>query len=250
MNLKSVINMCRGFTERHCSELLIVIGIAGYISTTILAVKATPKALSLIEAHKKELSKEQLTVKETVMTTWKCYIPATISGVMSTVCVLGSAVLSHNQKAALAAAYTLSETSFSDYKEKALEALGEKKEKDIRDKVAEKHITENPVSNNEVIITGKGDTLCYDILSGRYFNSDIEKIRRAENELNRRMRDELSISLNDFYDELGLDRIKIGDDLGWNIDKGYLDISFSSRLAENDVPCIVINHSCLPTYEF
>lgn len=250
MNLKTVFNICKGFTEKHCSELLIGVGIAGYISTTVLAVNATPKALSLIESRKKELNKNKLSVKETFVTTWKCYIPTVISGAISTTCILGSAVLSHNQKAALAAAYTLSETSFSDYKEKALEALGEKKEKDICDRVAEKHIKENPVSNNEVIITGKGETLCYDILSGRYFNSDIEKIRRAENELNRRMRDELSISLNDFYDELGIPRIKIGDDLGWNIDRGYLEITFSSRLAENDVPCIVINHSCLPTYEY
>lgn len=181
---------------------------------------------------------------------WKCYIPATVSGVISIACIVGSAALSHNQKAALLAAYTLSENSFSDYREKALEALGEKKEKDIRDKVAEKHITENPVSNNEVIITGNGDTLCYDILSGRYFNSNIENIKRAVNEVNRRMRDELSISLNEFYDEIGLPNIKIGDKIGWNIDKGYVDITYSSKISEKNVPCLVLNYTCVPDYEY
>lgn len=250
MNLKTTFNMLKGFTEKHSSEVLIGIGIAGFISTTVLAVKATPKAITLLDGKRAELSKETLTAAETIKTVWKCYIPATVSGVISISCILGSAALSHNQKAALAAAYTLSENSFSDYKEKALEALGEKKEKDICDKVAEKHISENPVSNNEVVITGKGDTLCYDILSGRYFNSNIENIKRAVNEVNRRMRDEISIPLNDFYDEIGLPAIKLGDYLGWDIDKGYVDVIFSSRISENDVPCLVINHNNPPSYDF
>lgn len=250
MNLKTTFNMLKGFTEKHSSEVLIGIGIAGFISTTVLAVRATPKAIKLLDEKKSEFNKATLTAAETIKTVWKCYIPATISGVVSITCILGSAALSHNQKAALAAAYTLSENSFSDYREKALEALGEKKEKDIRDKVAEKHITENPVSNNEVIITGNGDTLCYDILSGRYFNSNIENIKRAVNEVNRRMRDELSISLNDFYYEIGLPNIKIGDKIGWNIDKGYVDITYSSKISENNVPCLVLNYICVPDYEY
>ena len=102
----------------------------------------------------------------------------------------------------------------------------------------------------EVIITEKGNTLCYDAISGRYFKGDIDKIKKAEYELNRQMRDEMYISLNDFYYEIGLDNIKIGDELGWNIDDGYIDLSFSSQLASDGTPCLVIDYSIAPRYNF
>lgn len=97
---------------------------------------------------------------------------------------------------------------------------------------------------------GDGETLCYDAVSGRYFKSKIDRIKRAENEINRRMRDEMYISLNEFYYEIGLPPIKLGDDIGWNIDEGYLDLRFSSQLAENDEPVFVIDYGCCPRYDY
>lgn len=94
------------------------------------------------------------------------------------------------------------------------------------------------------------NTLCYDAVSGRYFKGDIEKIKKAECELNRQMRDEMYISLNDFYYEIGLDNIKLGDELGWNIDDGYIDLSFSSQLASDGTPCLVIDYTIAPRYDF
>jgi hypothetical protein len=102
-----------------------------------------------------------------------------------------------------------------------------------------------------VIVTGKGDTLCYDTISGRYFKSDIEKIRKIVNDLNLRLRDENSISLNEFYYEFGLDSIKIGDDIGWNISiNGYIEPHFSSQLASDGTPCLVLDYMCGPIYDF
>ena len=85
-------------------------------------------------------------------------------------------------------------------------------------------------------------------MSGRYFESDIEKLRKAVNDLNRRMRDEIQITLNEFYYEIGLDSIKIGDSLGWDIDKGYIELEFSSQLDKDGVPCLVIGHYNPPKY--
>ena len=48
------------------------------------------------------------------------------------------------------------------------------------------------------------------------------------------------VTLNDFYYELGLDGTKMGNMLGWNIDKGYIDLAFSSQLDANGTPCLVI----------
>ena len=120
----------------------------------------------------------------------------------------------------------------------------------MKDAIAKDKIEKDPVSKHEVVFTGKGDTLCYDVISGRYFASDIDAIKKAVNELNRRMRDEMYISLNEYYAEINLDSIAIGDSLGWNIDKGYIDLYFSAQLAPDDTPCMVINYDILPTYEY
>lgn len=64
------------------------------------------------------------------------------------------------------------------------------------------------------------------------------------------MRDEMYVSLNDFYSEIGLDPIKVGNDLGWNIDRGEIDISFSAQVADNDQPCLVVDYTIAPQYGF
>ena len=58
------------------------------------------------------------------------------------------------------------------------------------------------------------------------------------------------VSLNDFYYEIGLPSIKLGDDIGWNIDNGYIDLHFSSQLAEDGRPCLVIDYLYGPRYDY
>ena len=58
------------------------------------------------------------------------------------------------------------------------------------------------------------------------------------------------VSLNEFYDELGLDHTKLGDDLGWNLDDGLIELNFSSQLAENETPCLVVDYNVAPNYNF
>ena len=193
---------------------------------------------------------QRLTKTEIVKATWRYYIPPAVTGICSIACIIGASSINSRRNAALAAAYAISVQDLEDYKKTALKVVGEKKEEAIRDAVAKEKIQRSPVENSEVIMTGKGETLCYDAISGRYFKSDIEKIRKAENELNRMMRDEMWISLNEFYGELGLNEIDIGNNLGWDIDKGYIDVEFSSQLTENGTPCLVLGHHRPPTYMY
>ena len=234
----------------HSPEILMGIGIAGMVTTTVLAVRATPKALKLIEQKKEEDSVDKLTPVETVKATWKCYVPAAVMGASSIACLIGSSRVSAKRNAALATAYKLSETALSEYKEKVIETIGEKKEQAIRDKIDQDHVERDPVSQHEVIVTGKGTTLCYDYQSGRYFDSDIESIRKAVNTINRRMLIQDYVSLNEFYDELGLKHTKIGDDLGWRIDRGYIEERFSSHIADDGRPCLVLNYSVAPQHDY
>lgn len=258
MNKKNLTKLVKGFRSnisKHSPEILAGVGIAGMITTTVLAVKATPKALALIEEEKLNRYDEYgedipLTKMEVVKVAWKPYVPALITGVTSTACMIGSLSVTSRRTAALATAYKLSETALTEYKEKVVETIGEKKEKVIREKIAKDKIEKNPVSKSEVIITEKGNTLCYDAVSGRYFRSDLERIRKAVNDANERMLSEMYISLNEFYGELGLKYTSLGDELGWNMNTGLIDLDFSSQIAEDGTPCIVIDYSVAPRYNY
>lgn len=236
--------------KKHSPEILTGIGIAGMITTTVMAVRATPKALILIEERKEEIGAEKLEAMDMVKTTWACYIPAAITGTLSVACLIGASSVNARRNAALATAYTLSESALKDYQGKVIEMFGEKKNEAVKDAVAKDKVEKNPVVTREVIITEKGNTLCYDAISGRYFKSDVEKIKKAECELNRQMLDDMYVSLNEFYYEIGLDSVKLGDELGWNVDSGYIDLSFSSQLASDGTPCLVIDYSVAPRYDY
>ena len=250
-NLATISKDIRSFASKRSPEILTGLGIAGMITTSVLAVKATPKALELIEEKKKEEWVDQLTSLEIVKVAWKPYIPAIVTCVVSTSCLIGASSVNAKRNAALATAYKLSETALSEYKEKVIETIGEKKERVVRDKVAEERVKKNPVSKNEVIVTGNGKTLCFDPISGRYFMSSIETIKRAENELNKQMLHDISgyVSVNEFYDELGLDHISIGNELGWNTDQ-LIDISFSSQLNDNGEPSVVLDYLVAPKRDY
>lgn len=265
-NVTKLLNTTKHFMKKRSPEILTGIGIAGMISTVVLAVKATPKAMELIsEAERVKINTQvnagkdwedevviNLTPIETVKVAWKPYIPAAITGIASIACIIGANSVHVRRNAALATAYQLSTTALADYREKVVETIGEKKESNIRDKVAKKKIEENPSNNATIIMTGKGNTLVYDSHSDRYFRSDIDKIRNAVLDLNERMvnGNEMYISLNDFYDEIGLKHTEVGDSVGWRIDKGKIDVRYSAQLTEDNEPCIVLDHLMPPEYGF
>lgn len=59
-NLSSIAKSVRTAMKKHSPEILTGIGIAGMITTTVMAVRATPKALVLIEDKKTELETDIL----------------------------------------------------------------------------------------------------------------------------------------------------------------------------------------------
>lgn len=248
--ITSFFKSTRKFIGKHSPEILTGIGVTGMITTTVLAVKATPKALILIEEKKKELDVEDLTVIETVKSAWTLYIPAVLTCVASASCIIGASAVNSKRNAALATAYAISESTLTRYRDKVIETIGEKKEKEVREKVAQDDVNNNKVSNSQVIVTEKGNTLCRDSISGRYFKSDIDKIKKVVNELNRQLIHQNYISLNEFYYELGLDSTKNGSYLGWNIDNGLIEVEFSACIAEDDTPCIVVDYTIAPRYDY
>lgn len=253
-NMTALFKDIKMAVTKHSPEILTGLGITGMIVTTVMAVKATPKALELIEDKKEELElhpDEKLHPIDMVKATWKCYIPATITGVTSAACLIGASSVNLRRNAALATAYNLSATALSEYRDKVLETVGERKEQAIRDKVAEERINKEPVNQSAIIVNGNGNTRCFDTITKQRFTSDIEAIKRSVNELNRRMvNGEDYISLNDFYSEIGMEPVSIGDDLGWNVTRGLIEINFSAQLDTDGVPCIVLDYAVVPKRGF
>lgn len=234
-------------------EILIGVGIASGITATVLAVRATPKALRLLEDAEYDKG-APLTAGEKVKAGWKPYIPAVAATALSVGAIVGSNKVTTKRITAITTAYKLSETALSEYKAKVVETLGEKKEQVIRDKVAKDKMEKHPFSTSNVIIANDTKTLCFDAQFNQYFTSDIETIRRAINNINYRLMSEEYVSLNDFYDEIDspdLGHIGVGDDLGWNMGKdGMIDIHFTSQLTDNGKPCVVLEYTVAPRYNY
>lgn len=237
---------------KHGPEILTAVGIVGMISTTVLAVKATPKALEYIEAKKKEGNKDKLTPVETVKAAWKPYIPAVITGVASTACLVGANTVNAKRNAALATALKLSETAFTEYKDKVVEEVGEEKEKEIATKANIEHVNSVVMREDGVVYTGDGNTLFYDPISKTVFKSSKVSIREAINNLNWTMTygNEPYIALADFYDAIKIPEYALGNELGWRTDKGLIDVIFELAETNAGEPCFSLNFLTPPEWDF
>ena len=167
---------------------------------------------------------------------------------MSVACIVGASSVNARRNAALTAAYTLSESTLRTYRDKVLETVGEDKEREIRQKAAIEQQQKTPEPQTLVVSGAAGQLKCFDSLSGRYFVSTKNEIDKAVNEFNRQLRDDMRISLNDWYDLIGLDTNKLGDMLGWDIERGYVETCYASRLDEGGLPCLVVNYVEPPHY--
>ena len=257
-------NSCR-WTRENQTKILTGMGIACALGAIGSAIVGTVYSVRAIDqeiqnrktSHVDEVQVENDTVdandirpSDVAIICWKYYIPTAALTIASIAFHLGAESTHSNQYAAVATACTLSETAFREYKEKLIENKGEKEHTKILDAISKDRVENEPVTNGEVIITERGNTLCYDVISGRYFSSDIDAIKRAENVLNRQMRNDMFISLNEFFYEIGLPALDMGDRMGWNIDRGYIDTYFSSQLTPDGRPCVVVNHNNAPCYDY
>ena len=126
MNKSTVTDLFKSiskWTSKHSPELLTGAGIAAGVTTVVLAVKATPKALQLIEEEKHNQKTDHLKPVDTVKATWKCYIPAALTGTASVACIIGANSVNARRHAALAAAYELSTTALKEYRGKVVETI-------------------------------------------------------------------------------------------------------------------------------
>ena len=237
--------------DEHLPQILLAVGAAGVVVTPILAVKETPKALKLIEEKKREEEVDELEPIEIVKATWKCYIPAAVSALVSLTCLIGANSVNSRRHAALATAYALAESALHEFKESVVETVSKDGLKEIKQTIAKERIEKSPEKVNEIVVIDDGDALFYDHLSGRTFRSTVNDVERCINELNEEMINGQSyVSLNDFYDKVGLESTSIGAKIGWRIDSGLIDIDMIAEKTKDGRPCLVVYFDNDPKYDF
>ena len=248
--MNKFVSSSKRFINRNTSTILTYLGSIGVIATSVIAVKATPKALKLLETAK-EKKGEKLTSFEIIRTVGPIYIPAVLIGVSTIACIFGANILNKRNQAALMSAYALLDNSYKEYKKKVIELYGEEADLEIKTSIAKDKYEETDIKVKD------DKKLFYDFYSGRYFESTDEIVRKAEYDLNK----ELSImgyaSLNDFYDLLKIKKIDGGDDLGWSAVKNieccwqsWIGFVHEKVVMDDGLECCIIHIQSEPTFGY
>ena len=207
--MNDLLKYSKKFIKRNGSTILTCMGGIGVVATTVMAVKATPKALELLEQAEIEKD-ESLTILEKIQIAGPSYIPTILVGASTIACIFGANVLNKRQQASLLSAYALLDNSYKEYKKKVSELYGEEANKNIQNELAKDSYKEADVEYED------NKLLFYDEYSQQYFNSTMEDVLRAEYILNHDFSYHGYATLNEFYDLLKLPRTDYGDILGWN----------------------------------
>lgn len=243
MTLSSVAKQLEKYAADNSPQILTGIGVAGTITTAFLTGKATFKAAELLEYEYN--AGRFLDKKEKGLLVWKLYVPPVVAGALTVTSIITANRIGNRRAAAMAAAYAVSERMFDEYKSKVVEKLGERKEQTVRDEVAQDRLNRNPVSETHVFQGSGGDVLCYEPFTGRYFKSDMEAMKKAQNDTNYAVLNNFYASLTDFYNHLGLDRTDMSDEFGWNSDD-LLELTFTTGMSDDARPCLVMNYKVTP----
>ena len=249
-DFSSTVTVVKTFVEDNAPHILTGMSVVGTVSTAVMAAQATTKASKVLQDYRdtNELHEIQLHPRQQITLTWKVYIPAVLMGTATISCIIAAHTVGTRRQAALASAYSIAEKTLSQYQSKVVEVVGENKELQVREAVAEEQLRETPLSTNQIVFLGDGDSLCFDTLSGRYFKTDLERLKKLENETNKMLIHDTWVSVNDFYDILGLDPIKLGDLLGWSTDD-LVEFKYQSKIADDGTPCLVLDYHVEPKFD-
>jgi hypothetical protein len=267
MDLSTLFKQAGKVAAENSPAILTAVGVTGTLTTAYLAAKAAFRSVDVLKdaeevkkaeffgVHKDdegdivEVEPEGLTAKEQAEAVWKLYVPAAMSAAMTVSAIIFAARIQDRRNAALVSAYTFAEKSLQDYRAKTLDKVGKKKEQEIRDEVAQDNVTKNPPKSNEVLIIPEGNVLCRDAYSARYFLSDMESLRKAENDINWEILNDGHASLSDWWHHLGIESTSESDNLGWNQDTKF-EVEYTTALTDRDKPCIVATFRPGPVPKF
>lgn len=241
-------NGCAQFIKANAPTIFTATACIGTVATAVLTAKSTTLAIEQIADYCEDnlRSPEDLTWREKFAISYRVYIPPAITAVATLVSIVAANRIQYSRGAAFALAYTGSEAAFKRYREAVADVVKPKDLEKVKARVAEKSLSEaDKPHSGTILIASSGDVLCYDIFSGRYFKSDIETIRRVENNINGQLNLECYASLNEFYNGLGIPPIAAGELVGWS-EPNSLSVEFGSQLTEKGEPVLTVDFLVYP----
>jgi hypothetical protein len=263
MMFAELIKKSQKVLDDNTPVLLTAVGVIGTVTTAVLSARGSFQASQayrealaerdmmtpFVDAEGKTHPVPELTKFEITKVTWKYYVPAVTSGATTVAAIICANRIGTKRTAAMAAAYTIADKQLAEYKAKIEEKFGINKATAVRDEIAQDQVKANPPNRAQVIVTGGGDVMMLDELSGRYFRSSIEKLNRVVNEVNNEMNYNRYCTLTEFYEKLGLEGTAMSSELGWNFET-LVTVEYSAVVTEDDEPCIVIHYSPKPFRDF
>lgn len=250
MTLKTVLAAAEKFVTDNSPGILTGLAVAGTVTTMALAGRqafqvgmdaSTQYHEALREGE--PLPEHLLDTKHLVRTYWKEFIPAGVSGVATITCIIAANHIGTRRTAAIAAAFQLSEKLAEEYKDRVVKTLGAKKEETMRAELTKERM--DRVGGSDLIIVAGAESVFFDELSGRFFKNEMDKVRRAVNEINYKINNYYHASLTDFYNLIGLRPTSFSDEVGWNTDE-LLEVKYSPVMIEEDRVAIGITFNTTP----
>ena len=228
-----IIKNARNLVSRNASDLLLIGGVGCILTGGALAIRKTPEAVLILDRKKKASNIDKAKAVAPL------FVPAigfTVVGIVQIVC---SRNITKNKIAAITTAYTVTETAYKTYRDKVKEYVEPEQYEDIEREFVRETVKRNP-NNKETINISGNKVLIYDNSADRYFEGTLNEIEKAVNTLNKRLRNDMVITMNEFYSEIGLNPTKTGEYLGWKIDKDEIEIYTSSGIADDGRPYIML----------
>lgn len=249
--MNNLLSKSQTFVKRNSSTILTCVGAVGVIATTVTAVKATPKALMLLDKAQEEKGGE-LTKLETVKIAGPAYIPSVVLGVSTLACIFGANVLNQRGQASIMSAYALADSSYKEYRKKVDELYGEEAGTQVRAGIAK-----DKYEKEEIPPVGEHKRLYYDFYSSRYFEATPAFVKTAEYELNRKLMMDDCAYLNEWYCLLDIPGLEHGLDFGWstcaNSDmywQTWVDFHHEKVVMDDGLECIIISFNQEPYGDF
>lgn len=251
--LNKVIYKSALWFKRRSPIILTCIGAFGVAATAVTAVRATPKAMQILEAAENEKG-EELTKAEIVKAAAPVYIPSVIIGLSAVICIFGANVLNEKKQASLISAYALLDESYKKYRTAAKTVYGKDADDAIRTEMArDSYVSADGYAVYDPDMDESDKVLFYDSYSRRYFTSTMASVINAQYHVNHNYTLRGYVCVNEFYEFLGIDRIDGGDDVGWSMDElmedGILWLDFENRYTQLDdgLECYIISTPFYPT---
>lgn len=284
MNVKTILKTIQTgakvsgrFLEKNLPNILMVLGTAGVVGGTVMAVKKAPAAKEALDEVREEWNeiedKEKRNKADYIFklvrigTRYYWTVALVVGGSIS--CFWVANHINLKRLSAALTAVAISRENLKDLEDKIVEMDGEKKLTKYRDEIAKDRVQKSDVDLDNVY--GVGEHLCYDSIGKHYFMSDIEKIKRAERMVKEDLRDQLRrgdnyafVPLSDFLEWCG-DQSGFGDLLGFQVEalgcdmsaddlenlvEEAIDISGGSALKDGSIPVFVINYDVTPKYAY